>query len=190
MASLLAIAFWQRLDRPGSDACRLLQHDDGWQLKGHAVFDHDGDPAALRYTIDCNHHWHTRKGRVEGWIGRTEVDLRIDHPPQGNWKLNGTAYPALADCVDLDLAFTPATNVLPLRRLRLPEGRDIPAPAAYLNLTASVLDRLDQTYRRLTPTTVAYAAPAFGYAAHLEHVPVGFITDYPNLWRGTATPFD
>ena len=38
--------------------------------------------------------------------------------PHGDWKLNDVPVPELAHCVDLDLGFTPATNLMQLRRLQ------------------------------------------------------------------------
>jgi hypothetical protein len=35
----------------------------------------------------------------------------------GVWRLNDLEISGLDECVDLDLGFTPATNLLPIRRL-------------------------------------------------------------------------
>ncbi|TIR23242.1 MAG: hypothetical protein E5X34_14280 [Mesorhizobium sp.] len=91
-----------------------------------------------------------------------------------------------AGLVDVDLGFTPATNLLPIRRLDLGPGKTTPAPAAYLAFPQLELARLDQTYRRLDESRYAYAASAFGYEAMLTVSSAGFVLDYPGLWRSAA----
>jgi hypothetical protein len=89
----------------------------------------------------------------------------------------------VAGCVDLDLGFTPATNLLQLGRLALTEGQAADAPVAWLDVSAGTLEVLSQRYERRSATTYWYEAPGFGYAGLLEVAPTGFITRYPGLWE-------
>ncbi len=92
--------------------------------------------------------------------------------------------PNIGNCVDLDFGFTPATNLLQLRRLALDEGQAADAPAAWLSaLPAGSLELLPQRYERRTAATYWYEAPSVGYAALLEVAPTGFILRYPGLWE-------
>jgi hypothetical protein len=102
---------WRRLDTPGHDACRLEGRDDGWQLEVTAVFRHEGVPARLTYHIACDLAWCTQQGRVRGWLGPRPVEFGMAPTAAGVWTLNGAAVPGVAGCVDLDLGFTPATNL-------------------------------------------------------------------------------
>jgi uncharacterized protein len=45
------------------------------------------------------------------------------------------ALKSVADCVDVDLGFTPATNLIVLRGLSLKIGQRAQAPAAYLSFS-------------------------------------------------------
>ncbi|MEW6765764.1 MAG: putative glycolipid-binding domain-containing protein [Pseudomonadota bacterium] len=181
-----ATILWRRLDTPGHDACRLVKNDHGWQLDGTAVFLHHGAPARLDYEVRCDPHWHTRQGRVCGWLGEQLVEYDITRTSEGNWLLNGTPLPQLAGCVDLDLGFTPATNLLPLRRLALEEGQAAEAPAAWLNVATGTLECLPQRYERHAETTYGYEAPSVGYKALLTVTWRGFIRLYPDLWEAEA----
>jgi uncharacterized protein len=49
----------------------------------------------------------------------TDLELRIVAMPGERWELNGTDQPEAADCIDVDLNFTPATNLIAIRRLAL-----------------------------------------------------------------------
>ncbi|RZL63617.1 MAG: hypothetical protein EOP81_12120 [Variovorax sp.] len=181
--NIVATQFWCRLDTPGHDACRLEQHGDAWQIDGAAVFRHtDGRPARLDYRVHCDRAWHTRWGRVRGWIGSRAVDLAIARTAAGEWSLNDAAVPGLAHCIDLDLGFTPATNLLSLRRLHLAVGERAEVAAAWVDLDDDALTPLVQHYERRGETSYAYEAPRFDYRALLGVTPEGFVRDYPGLW--------
>ena len=177
---------WRRLDQEGHDACLLCETESGWRLKGHALFLHDGKPSSLAYEVSCDSGWRTRVARVDGFLASQALHYEIEHRADGQWLLNGKGQAEAAGLVDVDLGFTPATNLLPIRRFNLAVGAATPAPAAYLAFPEPRLERLDQTYRRLDDSRYAYAAPKFGYDQVLEASPVGFIVDYPGLWKAIA----
>ena len=183
MSVLEQTVLWRRTDSPGHDACGLWSLDDGWQLQGTAVFRLDDVPCHLNYTVECDASWTTRSAAIGGWIGKNPVELVIQSSPDQRWKLNGTEYPELAGLLDVDLGFTPATNLVQLRRLRLGIGQESYAPAVYLSFPDLTLERLEQRYLRITPDKYDYQAPRFSYAAVLKVSDLGFVTHYPGLWE-------
>ncbi|WP_248929652.1 putative glycolipid-binding domain-containing protein [Paenibacillus hamazuiensis] len=175
-------AFWRRIDAPGHDACRLIRHDRGWTLQGTAIYRHAAGPACLHYRTSCNSAWETTEGEVHGWLGDREIQYRITR--EGTvWKLNGAAIPGLEPFVDLDLGFTPATNLLPLRRAPIPLNQSADMSAAWLDVDSGTLKALPQSYKRLSETIYEYKAPTFEYEALLEMAPNGFVRQYPGLWE-------
>jgi hypothetical protein len=181
-----ATIMWRRLDTPGHDACRLSETDDGWRLEGSAVFVHEGAPARLGYDLACDRSWRTRRGAVEGWVGAEPVDLVITRSAAGVWTLDGAVVRGLEACVDLDLGFTPATNLSQLRRLALAEGQAADAPVAWLDISSGALELLPQRYERRSRLTYWYEAARFNYAALLEVDELGFVRRYPGLWEVQA----
>ncbi|HLT90316.1 MAG TPA: putative glycolipid-binding domain-containing protein [Woeseiaceae bacterium] len=177
---------WRRLDVSGHDVCRLERSSDGWQVLGMAVFRENGVLAGVTYEVACDPAWRTRRGRVRGWHGMRSLNLDIARTAADTWTLNGAAVPGLEACLDLDLGFTPATNVLPLRRLELGEGEAADAPAAWLDVAAGTLERLPQRYERRSSNTYWYESPTAGYAALLEAFPSGLVRRYPGLWEAEA----
>jgi uncharacterized protein len=182
-----ASILWTRLDGPGHDACSLRESDAGWQLEGCAVFSHAGVPARLGYKLSCDSSWRTRRGEVEGWIGTRPVEFKITRSAVGLWTCNGALAPGLQACDDLDLGFSPATNLSQLRRLALAEGQAADAPVAWLDVSSGTLDLLLQRYERRSKLTYWYEAPRFNYAALLEVSALGFVHRYPGLWEVQAT---
>lgn len=188
MTETVAAILWRRLDVPGQDACRLIRHGDGWELNGHAIFEHEGAPCSLAYAAFCDAGWQTRSASVNGFLGDRDLAFDIARTAGGEWLLNGVVQPGLDGLVDVDLGFTPATNLLALRRFDLAVGQNTPAPAAYLAFPELKLILLEQHYRRQSQSHYAYRGPLFGYDEVLEVAPVGFVTDYPHLWRGKIPP--
>ncbi len=156
MASTTAL--WRRLDAPGHDACRLDEVEDAWRLHGTAVFRLDGTATRLNYRVDCDRVWRARTASVDGWVGAQPIAIAIARAADGRWLLGGAPVSGLDDCVDVDFGFTPATNVLQLRRVALAEGDAASVPVAWLDVPANTLDRLEQRYHRLNDTTYDYEA--------------------------------
>lgn len=181
-----AVYLWRRLDAPGHDACTLLRGADGsHRLEGQAVFAEGGRIARLHYTVSADARFATRRAEVRGAIGRQAVHVvvRALRGAPGRWAVDGTHRPALDGCIDVDLGFTPATNLLVLRRLALRIGQAADAPAAYLDVPAMRMRRLPQHYRRVAARAYDYASPQHGYAARLVVDARGAVLDYPGVFE-------
>jgi uncharacterized protein len=107
-------------------------------------------PAQLDYEVACDPEWITRHGRIRGWLGEAAVELTIARGADRVWRVNDTQVPGLGDCVDLDLDFTPATNLIHIRRLALAEGQGAEVRAAWLQVGTGALGLLVQRYERRT----------------------------------------
>src|SRR5688572_12782404 len=104
---------WRRTDTPGHEAARLRETNTGSSLAGTAIFIHESQPVRLDYMIALDTTWRTRSAMVVGWIGSRELHISIE-TEQGLWAMNGEIIDGLRDCVDIDLNFSPSTNLLPI----------------------------------------------------------------------------
>ena len=177
---------WRRLDTPGHDSCRLTSLFGLWRIEGAAVFVSNVGPAMLSYRVDCDRRWRTRSARVLGWTGAQSVDVAVHRAADGRWRLNGEPVAEVEGLCDIDLGFTPATNLNPVRRLALAVGQAADATAAWLDPSDWGLKRLVQRYERTGAGTYAYRAPGLGFAAELHVTDAGFVRDYPGLWLAEA----
>jgi len=173
---------WRRLDQPGHEAARLFSRGRGWHLTGTAVFASDGRPCRLDYLVVCGPDWRTLSGRVTGWFGAASVEVEVA-ADVGRWRLNGVDCPAVAGCDDLDLNFSPSTNLLPIRRLALAVGAEVPVRAAWLRFPSFALEPLDQLYRRTGEASYRYESAGGTFVADLRVNAAGFVTEYPGLWQ-------
>ncbi len=186
-----AQVLWERLDTPGHDACVLEEDGGGWKLHGCAVFRSEHGPSRLTYCVQCSSAWQALRGEVHGWLGTQQVNWDLVRSATGGWAVNGQLADHLEGRLDLDLGFTPATNVIPLRRLALAEGQAAQAPAAWFDASAGTLAPLPQRYERRASSSYYYEAHTVPYVALLEVAPSGFILQYPGLWRAvewTSSP--
>jgi hypothetical protein len=176
------VALWRRLDRPGHDLCRLASFSNGWRLDGAAVFLDQRGPAAIEYSITCDLRWTTLGGTIRGVFGGREIEHEIVRTP-ADWTLDGRAVSGLGHLVDLDLSFTPATNLIQLRRVPIKLGERIDLPAAWFDLATAELTELPQTYQRRSSRSYWYEAPSVGYKGLLTLDSSGFVRRYPGLWE-------
>jgi hypothetical protein len=174
---------WRRLDQAGHDAALLSESSAGAILEGTAVFNESGRPCRLDYRVVCDARWHTVSARIIGWLDTTTLDIAIGVNAARAWTLNGEPCPDAQGCDDVDLSFSPATNLLPIRRARLAVGERISVRAAWLRFPAVRLESLDQTYERVSQSGYRYESGNGSFVATLKTNAVGFVTQYPGLWE-------
>jgi hypothetical protein len=174
---------WRRLDQPGHEFARLFCQEATWRLTGTAVFAHQQQPCRLDYCVACDAQWHTLSGRVKGWLGDTTVDVALLVDAARRWWINGTECPAVTGCVDLDLNFSPSTNLLPIRRLDLAIGQSAEVQAAWLRFPDFTLEPLVQLYHRLDDTTYRYESAGGAFVTELQVNASGFVTRYASVWH-------
>ena len=174
---------WRAIYWPGHEACSLHRLDAEWRLEGTAVFLYEGRICRLAYLIVCDAIWHTRSAEVSGSVGDEDINLQLSVDAHHRWQVNGVAKPAVDGCIDLDLNFSPATNLLPIRRLNLEAGARREVKAAWLRFPSFELEPLSQVYERLSEFKYRYSSRAGNAGTELTVNKVGFVTVYPQLWE-------
>jgi len=180
--SSIPTILWRRLDLPGHESAQLAFQDPTWSLVGTAVFAYESRPCRLDYSILCDAGWQTQSAKVSGWVGPRAIDLDIRVDSARRWRLNGHEFPEVAGSIDLDLNFSPSTNLLPIRRLDLAVGRSAPVKAAWLRFPEFTLELLEQVYHRLAEDTYRYGSADGAFVRDLTVNPSGFVTLYPGFW--------
>jgi uncharacterized protein len=178
---------WRGFYLPDHEACQLRQLNAHWQLTGTALFSYQDLPCRLDYRVVCDAGWRTQSGMVKGWLGEREVHIELAVDSDQSWQINGEVRPEVSGCTDLDLNFSPSTNLLPIRRLGLAIGQVAEIQAAWLRFPTFELKPLPQIYRRLDETTYHYESGGGGFVADLKVNATGFVTNYPGIWLAEAT---
>jgi len=180
---------WRRLDRHGMEAASIEHGNPNWHLQGTVLLEDEGRPCRLDYAVVCDREWRTLWARVNGWIGSVAINQRVARNLAGEWRLNNQVCPAVHGCLDVDLAFTPITNTLPIRRLNLAVGHSAPVRAAWLRFPDFSLVPLDQVYSHEAPGRYRYESGGGRFTAMLDVDAQGLVERYGNIWqRETVHP--
>lgn len=177
---------WRRLDMPGHEVAELTRADGGWELAGIALLAHEGRPCRLEYRIVCDAGWRTRSLRLEGHVGGMPATLQLTRGEQGDWHADGQPVGTLQDCVDVDLGFSPSTNLLPIRRLRLEVGDQAAVRAAWVKFPTFALQVLEQVYTRVDTGRYRYESAGGTFRRDLTVSDEGWVTEYPDFWQAEA----
>src|SRR5262245_18097194 len=176
---------WRRLDVPGREESCIEGTVNGWRLSGELELEEAGSKARLRYAIECDSEWRTRTVLVEGEVGDAPIRFALATNGEGQWTQDGVLLPDLSGTLDIDLAFTPATNTLPIRRLDLGVGECARVRGAWLRFPKLRLEALEQTYTREAEQRFRYSAIVDGepFIARLDTDRFGRVVRYEDLWE-------
>jgi uncharacterized protein len=176
---------WRRLDVPGREEARIERTLAGWRLTGRVEADEEGVEARLDYVIDCHPDWRTRRAEITGQAGGAPARFELVADGSGYWTLNGAPLPAVEGALDIDLGFTPATNLLPIRRLDLRIGERADVRTAWLRFPKLRVEPLEQSYFREKARVFRYVALVDGrrFEARLDTDEHGRVLVYEDLWE-------
>jgi len=174
---------WRRLDKPGHEFARLFFVNSRWHLSGTAVFVYQKSPTQLAYEVICDSKWQTLSGTVTGWVGRRAIKIEISVDSARRWRVNGKQRPTVKGCIDFDLNFSPSTNLIPVRRLRLAIGQEAKVKAAWLRFPGFTLEPLEQIYRRTNRVTYRFESAGGRFVKELKVNAAGIVTRYPGFWQ-------
>lgn len=174
---------WQRLDRLGLEHVALEVQPDVVRAESFVLLQLDAGLVQLRYTLACDGAWRTQRIDLALTIGATERKLDLRRDTQGTWTVNGAPRPDLAPCFEIDLAATPLTNTLALKRLGL--APDVPKTmrAAYITIPELQVRVDEQEYTALSPTKFRYRGLSTNFEAEVTMDAGQLVVDYPPGWK-------
>jgi len=180
---LKRVVVWKNLLLDGADYCAFWHTAEGWLLKGTVVGVLKGQrPIQAIYEISCDENWLTHRVRVERTIGSDAKNLALSVEGRGVWHSAGQELPDVHGCTDVDLALTPATNTLPIKRLNLQVGDSESVIAAWIKFPELTIEPLPQRYTRLGKNTYRYESNT-GFSAEIVVDDLGLVTTYPGGWE-------
>ena len=142
---------WQRSDEStGHSVARVSAIGGGRRYQGTEVL---ASPAAVSctFTVDVTSESRPVRAIVRAFstLGSRVVELTTDG---WRWTVDGQHRPVLDGATDLDVASTPLTNTIPIRRLgHLGVCEEAVMTVAWVDVPSLVVHRVEQTYTRLEP---------------------------------------
>jgi hypothetical protein len=180
----MAGVMWQPYDGPGAERAVVESTPDGYRIAGTSLLVAESSTHEIRYTILADAEWRTRTvgAHVQGPGADRRLALHADGT--GAWSVGDEPLVDLFGALDVDLAWTPATNTLPIRRLDLPIGGSAEIVVARVAFPEHDVARRRQRYTRIDAST--YRLETNGDAVDLVVHEAGVVTDYPGGWRAVA----
>ena len=96
--------------------------------------------------------------------------------------LNGQVIDEVRGCIDVDLNFSPSTNLLPIRRLNMKIGDRQTVRAAWLRFPDFTLEPLEQVYHRTDEYRYGYESGGGSFRSTLQTNADGFVVRYPEFF--------
>ena len=109
--------------------------------------------------------------------------MTLQRDDQGRWSANGERRPDLDQCFEIDLAATPLTNTMALKRLSLEPGKPKRMRAAYITVPELTVRVDEQEYTLLSPTLFRYRGISTNFTAEVAMDADRLVVDYPPGWK-------
>ncbi len=177
---------WRHRDaRDGFEVASIARRPGGdIVVHGTTAAVEDARPWVVDYQIRLDAGWRCIGATVGCRSSHGQRTIRLDTDRHGRWYVDERPQPHLDGCLDIDLEASVLTNAFPVHRAALDQALEWDSPAVYVRVESLMVERLDQTYRRLAPADpyrYAYRAPSLDFACELTYDAAGFVTDYPGL---------
>jgi uncharacterized protein len=176
-------AEWTGWDGEGHEVLTLGWENGGWTADG-VVQGIGQRRESVHYVVRLDDRWRLRQFLLFRDLAEPDLWLGVD--PSGRWgEVNGVRRPELDGCTAVDLAVTPFTNTLPIRRHRVEVGDAAPLLVARVDHETLSVAAERQRYTRLAERHWRYEDET-GYSVELEVDDDGLVLDYPGLFRRLA----
>jgi uncharacterized protein len=176
---------WRRTDEVETDEwCTLTLRPSGVTLVGTVIGAWSGLPVRIEYRVLTNATGATTAVHVRQWHGFEQRQISLERTEKGAWTVDGAPARGLKGCTDVDLECSPATNALPIRRLRLAVGAREQIQAAWIRFPGLTVEKSRQSYTRVDlEGTYRYASGAFESDLNVDDD--GLVYGYA-AWRRTG----
>lgn len=171
---------WTAWEGDGIEEMSLRWENEGWTVEGllHGV--------DVQYVLRLGATWKVHQFML--FRDLDDPDLWLATDGAGRWgEVNGAHRTDLDGCTDIDIALTPTTDSILIRRLPLHVGHGGELTVAVVDVETLSVSPAHRRYSRLdTHRWRIEHLDAGGHAEHAVEVDVdehGFVEDYPGLVR-------
>ncbi|RDJ99941.1 putative glycolipid-binding domain-containing protein [Paraburkholderia lacunae] len=172
---------WASEEGDGVEHLAFDARDGGVAVESAVVGQRYGKAYGLHYKVRCDSQWRTRYAWLK-IVGGGELELHGDGA--GHWRDgHGILLSSIEGCIDIDIAATPFTNTLPIRRLQLAVGERQPISVAYISTPDLQVTRVEQAYSCIELNhEYRYEGIFRNFTANMKVDGDGLVIDYPTLF--------
>lgn len=185
---LLGDVLWRRRDHLSFDQyqvehCQVGELPGSFTIQGCVLGTLEAKPYRVDYLVRCDRGWKTRSVSARTTFGLVHRSIELERDVSDSWRRDGARLAELDGVVDIDLAITPSTNTLPIRRLSLELGGEAEVDAAWVGFPGLEVERLSQRYVREGDRAYRYESGGGSFTAALEVDEQGIVVRYGELWE-------
>ena len=174
---------WRWLQGTGLERFELARAADDWIFRGTILTLAAHAAAEAKYEIVCDHSFRTMRANVSVRDATGERTLQIA-TENGRWYENSRENKTVIGAVDIDLGWSPSTNTLPIKRLKLAIGQTSGEfIAAWVRFPDLILQPLPQQYVRLADRQYRYSSHSGAFVANLLVDNDDLVLDYEGFWQ-------
>src|ERR1041384_6499291 len=182
-SQIVSSGLWRWLQGTGLERFELARASDDWIFRGTILTLAADAAAEAKYEIVCDRSFRTREANVSVRDATGERTLQIA-TEKGRWYENGRENKTVVGALDIDLGWSPSTNTLPIRRLKLEIGQTSGEfMAAWVRFPDLTLQPLPQEYVRLTDRQYRYSSRSGAFVANLLVDDDDLVLDYERFWQ-------
>jgi len=156
-----------------------------WENEGFTVSGIVGEAAGrehVQYVLRLTASWQVRQFLL--FRDLDEPDLWLATDGSGRWgEMNGAHRTELDGCYDVELACTPLTKTLPIRRLPLLDGDTAELPVVTINPDTLEVSPGLHRYTRIGANRWLHEDSRDGSSIEFDVDEFGLVVDYPALFR-------
>jgi hypothetical protein len=167
---------WQTWDHEHLEMVTLRWENEGWTATA------DVGREAVTYVLRLSAIWQVRQFLL--FRDLDEPDLWLGADGTGRWgEMNGAHRHDLAGCTDIDLAVTPFTMSVPIRRMSLAIGDGAEVTAAKIDVETLAIEPVVQRYERLTARRFRRTVLDTGEVIEFDVDEYGLVHDTADAFR-------
>lgn len=169
-------ARWRTWDHAHLETLVLRWENEGWTATGEVGRE------AVTYVVRLSATWQVRQFLL--FRDLDQPDLWLGTDGGGRWgEVNGAHRPDLDGCTDIDLACTPFTRTLPIRRLQLDVGDAAEVRTARVDVDTLGVMPVTQRFRRVQQRRFEFTEHDVEYSFDIDEF--GLVNDDPGRYRRT-----
>ncbi len=169
-------ARWQRWEADGDETLTLRWENEAWTATG------DVGKERVSHVVRLSPTWQVRQFLL--FRDLDDPDLWLGTDGSGRWgEVNGAHRTDLDGCTEIDLACTPFTNTLPIRRLQLDVGDAADISVATIDVETLAVVPVKHRYHHTEPRRFEHTVLETGSTTTFEVDEYGLVRDVPGLFK-------
>ncbi|MGO4689176.1 putative glycolipid-binding domain-containing protein [Glaciibacter sp. 2TAF33] len=173
----MIVLSWDGLESNSRETCSVSESEDGIRVESIV----DGTFGHCTYTLIADDRWEFRSLALV--LGSRSLRIECDG---AEWTVDSRQRRDLEAAREVDIAISPLTNTLPVRRLGLAIGESVDITTAYVAVPDLTVVADPQRYTRLADREYRYESRDSTFERVITVDEHGLVVTYPGLFARTA----